>query len=235
MDEFAEGYLLVSLARIVAYYRELPELLPPDDPDLWAAKMHDCLRQFRRRVEQHYSEGTLLRLLNHPDRMTRRASVLALGLLGSMDCNPGLARALHDTDQQVAKMATDAMWQLWFRGGTDEQNNELCRVIHLPDFLEMLAGLDDLHRENPAFAEVLNQRAILFFRRGEFARAATDCERVLQMNSYHFGAMAGLGQCYLKLRKPRSAVRCFRQAVETNPTLAHLHEMINSLDNSLDG
>jgi len=197
--------------------------------------MHDCLRAFRRGVESDYTEGTLQRLLTHPDAELRRASVLSLGLIGSMDANAGLAKALRDEDAEISKMATDALWQLWHRGGSAEQNQELCRVIHLPDFLEVLAGLDDLLRVAPTFAEVHNQRAILYFRRGEYARSAADCERVLQLNPYHFGAMAGLGQCYLKLRKPRSAVRCFRQAVDTNPTLGHLHETIAALEQSLDG
>ena len=225
----------MSLARLLTHYHALPQLLPPDDPDLWAARMHDCLRAFRRHVEREYTEGTLQRLLSHPDGEMRRASVLALGLIGSMDSNAGLARMLRDDDPEVAKMATDALWQLWFRGGAAEQNQELCRVIHLPDFQEVLAGLDDLLRHAPTFAEIHNQRAIMYFRRGEYARSAADCERVLQLNPYHFGAMAGLGQCFLKLRKPRSAVRCFRQAVETNPTLDHLHETIATVEKSLDG
>lgn len=225
----------VSVARLVALYRELPQLLPPDDPDLWAARMHDRLRVFRHGVDRKYSEGTLQRLLNHPDVETRRAAVLALGLLGTMDSNAPLASVLRDEDSQVAKMATDALWQLWFRGGTPDQNQELCRVIHLPDFQEVLAGLDDLLRESPGFAEVYNQRAIMYFRRGEYSRSATDCERTLQLNPYHFGAMAGLGQCFLKMRKPRSAVRCFRQAVETNPSLSHLHDTIAAVERSLEG
>ena len=223
------------VARLVSLYRELPQLLPPDDPDLWAARMHDHLRVFRHGVDRHYNEGTLQRLLCYPDSESRRAAVLALGLVGTMHSNASLAKALRDEDIQVAKMAADALWQLWFRGGTPEQNQDLCRVIHLPDFQERLAGFDDLLRDAPLFAEVYNQRAIMYFRRGEFARSAADCERVLELNPYHFGAMAGLGQCYLKLRKPRSAVRCFRQAVETNPILSHLHETIAAVERSLEG
>lgn len=225
----------VFVARLVALYRELPQLLPPDDPDLWAARMHDHLRVFRNGVERHYNEGTLQRLVASNDVECRRAGVLALGLVGTMSSNQTLAKALKDEDAQVAKMATDALWQLWFRGGTAEQNQELCRIIHLPDFLERLAGFDDLIREAPNFAEIYNQRAIMFFRRGEFARSAADCERVLELNPYHFGAMAGLGQCYLKLKKLRAAVRCFRQAVETNPILIHLHETIAAVEKSLEG
>jgi len=225
----------VSAARLVEIYRDLPQLQPPDDPDLWAARMHDALRLFRHRLLSHYTEGTLQRLLDHPDAETRKAAVLGLGLAGTMDSNAHLARTLHDEDPSVARMATDALWQLWFRGGTPEQNDELQRILHLPDFLQILAGLDDLVRESPRFAEVYNQRAILYFRRGEFGRSIADCDRALELNPFHFGAHAGMGQCYLKLRRPRAALRAFRLALETNPTLVHLTEMIETLERSAEG
>lgn len=220
----------MSGARLLEDYRELPQLQPPDDPDLWAARMHDALRVYRRQAVRWYTEGTLQRLLTNPDAETRRAAVLALGLVGTMDSNGPLARVLHDDDPPAARMAGDALWQIWFRGGTQEQNSELQRVLHLPDFLEILAGLDDLAREAPRFAEVYNQRAILHFRRGDFPRSVADCERVLELNPFHFGAQAGLGQCFMKLRKPRAALRAFRQALQTNPTLTHLTETIATLE-----
>ena len=225
----------MSAALIIDYYRLLPRLSPSDDPDLWAARMHDALRSFRQRLLPRYNEGTLQRLLISPDEETRRAAVLALGMVGTMDSNASLARVLHDPDPAPARMAADALWQIWFRGGSDEQNNELQRVLHLPDFEEILAGLDDLVREAPRFAEVYNQRAILFFRRGEFSRSIRDCHRALELNPYHFGAQAGMAQCYLKLRKPRAALRAFKLALETNPTMTHLSETIEMLERSVEG
>ena len=220
----------MSGARLLEYYGELPQLQPPDDPDLWAARMHDALRVFRRHLVRWYTEGTLQRLLASTDPETRKAAVLALGLVGTIESNGPLSRVLHDPDPNAARMAGEALWQVWFRGGSEEQNADLQRVLHLPDFLQILAGLDDLAREAPSFAEVFNQRAILFFRRGEFARSVADCERALELNPYHFGAQAGMGQCFMKMRKPRAALRAFRQAIQTNPTLTHLSETIETLE-----
>ncbi len=220
----------MSVAHLVEFYRQLPRLQSSDDPDLWAARMHDALRGYRLQLLNYYSEGTLQRLLASPDSEIRRAAVLALGLIGTMDSNAALARVLHDEDSTPARMAADALWQVWFRGGTERQNADLQRIMHLPDFLEILAGLDDLIREAPTFAEVYNQRAILFFRRGEFARSIADCQKALELNPYHFGANAGMGQCYLKMRKQRAALRSFRQALQTNPTMIQLAETIQSLE-----
>ena len=95
-----------------------------------------------------------------------------------------------------------------------------------PDDAQALAALDDLIAEAPNFAEAHNQRAILFFRRGEFARSVSDCQQALRLNPYLFGAAAGMGQCYLKLKKPRAALRAFRQALEINPSLDHLRDAV---------
>ena len=224
----------VSVARLIDFYRQLPRLQSSDDPDLWAARMHDALRVYRLQLLNHYAEGTLQRLLANPDSEIRRAAVLALGLIGTMDSNAALARILHDEDSTPARMAADALWQLWFRGGTEEQNADLQRIMHLPDFLEILAGLDELIREAPHFAEVYNQRAILFFRRGEFPRSIADCQKAIELNPYHFGAHAGMGQCYLKLRKQRAALRAFRLALQTNPTMTQLGDTIQSLEHTGD-
>src|SRR5690606_33762616 len=141
---------------------------------------------------------------------TRRAAVLALGLLGTMDSNPAVAAVLHDDDPLVQRFAADALWELWFRGGTGDQNAHLREAARNPDAVKARADLDALIRQAPAFAEAYNQRAIWFFKRGEFARAAEDCEAVLRLNPFHFGAAAGLGQCLAKMGKPRAAIRAYR-------------------------
>src|SRR5262249_31173888 len=153
--------------------------------------------------------GTLQRLLNSTDARTRRAAVLALGFVGTIDSNPAVAAMLHDDDPLARRFAVDALWELWFRGGTVEQNQRLRHAADDPDPAKARADLDKLIGAAPEYAEAYNQRAIWFFKRGEFARAVDDCNIVLRLNPHHFGAAAGLGQCYLKLGKTRAALRAF--------------------------
>jgi tetratricopeptide (TPR) repeat protein len=224
----------VSAPLLVEMYDRLPQLRPGDDEDLWAAGVHDALRAFRTSVRQRYNEGTLLRLLGSPDVKARRAAALALGLVGTMESNAAVAAALHDADPLVQKFAADTLWELWFREGTPEQNLRLRDAARNPDAVKARADLDDLIRQAPNFAEGYNQRAIWFFKRGEFARAAEDCEAVLRLNPFHFGAAAGLGQCLVKIGKTRSAIRAFRMALDINPALEHLNDTIRQLERTLD-
>jgi len=224
----------VSAPLLLEMFDRLPELKPGDDEELWAAGVQEGMREFRTAVRQRYNEGTLARLLRSTDARTRRAAVLALGLIGTIEVNPAVAAVLHDDDPLVQRFAADALWELWFRGGTADENRRLQEVVHERDSDRARAALDELIREAPHFAEAYNQRAISFFKRGEFSRAVEDCETTLRLNPHHFGAAAGLGQCFLKLGKPRAALRAFRTALEINPGLEQLRDTIRSLEEALN-
>jgi tetratricopeptide (TPR) repeat protein len=151
----------------------------------------------------------------------------------SESANEPLAVALHDEDEDVSQLAGDALWTLWFRGTNPGHSDELYRALRLRDSQEALTVLDDLIGRAPQFAEAINQRAILLFRLEQFDRAARDCEVVLRLNPHHFGAQAGLGQCYLRLRKHRAALRAFRAAVRINPQLDGIAQMVRALEKAL--
>jgi len=109
----------------------------------------------------------------------------------------------------------------------------LQRVLRMRDRAKALAALDRLIARAPSFAEAYNQRAILMFRLEQFERCLADCEKVLQLNPYHFGAQAGMGQCYLHLRKHRAALKAFRVALRLNPQLESVAQAIRALENVL--
>jgi tetratricopeptide (TPR) repeat protein len=219
---------------IVKFYKKLPQPTPTDDAELWEAGVQDAMREFRQSVKNNYTEGTLQRLLVHPAPAARRGATIGLGLFGTMDSNAALAGVLKDEDPLVRKFAHDALWEIWFRGGTVDHAWQLRQAMQAGDAAQSLAALDDLIAEAPNFAEAYNQRAIVLFRRGDYARSASDCQAALRLNPFHFGAAAGLGQCYLKQKKPRAALRAFKQALEINPSLDHLKDAVKELRDALD-
>lgn len=219
----------VSQPMIVRFFSKLPRRRPGDDDDLWSAGIQSALRDFRDAVANNYTEGTLLRLLESPSIGARQAATLALGLLGTMDASPAVATRLKDDDATVRRFAHDALWEIWFRGTNPSLSWKLREALQLNDHAESLEALNDLIRTVPDYAEAFNQRAILFFRRGEFSRSALDCERVLRMNPQHFGAASGMGQCFLRLKKPRAALRAFRTALDINPDLDSVREAVDAL------
>jgi tetratricopeptide (TPR) repeat protein len=195
--------------------------------------------EFRNRVTARYNEGTLGRILaGSPDVSARRAAVLSLGILGSFEqSNASLGQALRDDDLTVRSMAEDALWAVWFRADTPEHNRTLEAVRHLinREQLEQAEKLvTQLIADAPRFAEAYNQRAIVYFIQGRFAESAENCQRVLERNPFHIGAIEGLAQCQIRLNRARDALKSLRRALKLRPHNSALRESILELEKQIE-
>jgi tetratricopeptide (TPR) repeat protein len=219
---------------LVQYYQLLPE---HEGAAGAPATFRKGLGRFKRAVEARYNEASLDRLLEAACAEARQAAVLALGLCGTMNVNASLARRLHDEDPTVRALADEALWGVWFRAAAPEHNEELQRLIRLRINEQGAEAIETaftaLIRKAPRFAEAFNQRAVFHFRRGSYAKAIADCEKALRLNPYHFGAASGLGQCFLRQKKLRAALRTYRRAARINPNIDGVHEAITSLKRML--
>lgn len=192
---------------------------------------HD-IEIFRQQASARYTEGTLMRLVESGNVTARRAAVLALGLFGTFQSNAAVARALRDSDPTVRNLADNALWAIWFRADTPENNRALVDVI-------AAVGRGELSRAEalatrlivaaPRFAEAYNQRAIIAFEQGRFDDAARDCRRVLELNPFHFGAMSGLAQCEVQLGRPAQAIETLRRAARLQPYNPAIREHIRRI------
>jgi tetratricopeptide (TPR) repeat protein len=195
--------------------------------------------EFRSRVAARYNEGTLGRILaGSPDVSARRAAVLSLGILGTFEqSNAVLGRALRDEDLAVRSMAEDALWAVWFRADTPEHNRTLEEVqasIKAEQLEKAETQVTRLIANAPNFAEAYNQRAIVYFLQGRFAESAEDCQRVLERNPFHIGAIEGLAQCQLHLNRARDALKSLRRALKLRPHNSALRETIHELEKKID-
>jgi tetratricopeptide (TPR) repeat protein len=193
---------------------------------------HDVER-FQQQVAARYTEGTLARLIESNDLSARRAAVLALGLIGTYESNAVVARALRDSDPTVRSLADSALWSIWFRADTPENNATLEQVR----LLIRHERLDDAIRvssrliaQAPKFAEAYNQRAIAYFIQGRYRESIEDCQRVLEHNPYHFGALGGMAQCQLRLDQRRDALKTLRRALRLQPYSEGLREAVTALE-----
>ncbi len=188
-------------------------------------------------VSQRYTIGTLQRLAKMGARIERRAAVLALGFLGGNESCRLLAHALADRDRGVRMLAENGIRAVWCRAGNESQRHVLRSIMRLNvsgqhDAAERRAAR--LLTDAPKFAEAWNQRAIARYHLGQFMDSANDCKQALKLNRYHFGAAAGLGQCYLKLGAPVAAFDSLRRALKLNPGLEAVRAKIASLQRSLE-
>lgn len=190
---------------------------------------------FRLQVSSRYLEGTITKLAGSADLRTRRAAVFALGLVGSFRSNTIVARALRDHDATIRGIAENALWAIWFRADTPENNDALEQVsllIGQHEYGRAVKSASQLIEQAPHFAEAYNQRAIAEYHLGDFQASANDCRLVLERNAYHIGALAGLAKCLLRLDRRGEALDTLRRSSRLQPFNDDLRHLIAVLEDN---
>ena len=236
------GWLAVPSPTPASPRHEAGSMLEPHAAPVLVDHFETFLRDkdieaFQRGVMARYTEATLARLARSGSPQSRRAAILALGLTGTFQVNDVVARSLRDPDPVVRNLAQNALWAIWFRADTDENNATLLRVRDLTGREQTREAIElstRLIARSPGFAEAYNQRAIALFAEERFAESAEDCRRVLQRNPNHIGALSGMGQCYIRLGRRADALATFRRALELQPFSAGLRETIQALEAEVD-
>ncbi len=191
---------------------------------------------FLQNVLARYTEGTLIRLLDSSDTDARRAAVLSLGLVGGASSNTPVGERMKDDDPVVRSFAENALWGIWSRADTPENNQALTTVRNLlseEKLDEAMSRVNLLIDKAPRFAEAWNQRAIIHFSRGDWEKSAADCRKVIEMNPYHYGAISGMAQCYLRADQPKQAIEAFRMLARIQPHNTAAIDAIESLERQL--
>ncbi|MBS0210377.1 MAG: tetratricopeptide repeat protein [Planctomycetes bacterium] len=191
---------------------------------------------FMRQVSAKYVPATLERLLQFGPRLTRRAAALAIGLLGDYRSNAPLGQALHDEDRGVRTLAENSLRTVWCRDGSESQRGLLEQVIRLnsaQNYRDANQRATELIDQCASFAEAWNQRAISHYGQARYVESIHDCRQAAELNPFHFGAVAGLGQCYLQLGNQLWALESFRRALELNPDLEGIRAQVNALERRL--
>jgi tetratricopeptide (TPR) repeat protein len=131
-----------------------------------------------------------------------------------------LLRDLKSEDENVRSQATQELWQIWFtqKGvyGLDliQQSQALLERGETRRAEELLT---ELINDQPDFSEAWNRRAVLYYTLGKYQQSLRDCQRVIELNAIHFGAMHGMGLCHAALGDYMAAIKAFRHVLEIQP------------------
>lgn len=127
---------------------------------------------------------------------------------------------LKNEDERVRQRATEALWRIWF-GQKGDLGLELLRraqiCLESGNATEAEAILTTTIQNQPDFAEAWNRRAVLYYMRREYEKSRADCEQVVKLNGFHFGAWHGLGLCQAALGNYRDAIAAFQKALLIQP------------------
>ncbi len=185
---------------------------------------------------QNYTQENLIEYLTHEVGPTRQAAAYALGIIGNMEVVSPLVKALQHSDPDMRSNAEQALWAIWFRSGeqsVDDMLQKGAEHIKTERYAEAVNLLTEVTQIAPEFAEGYNQRAIAYFMLEEWEQSIDDCKKAVTLNPVHFGAFAGMGQCYLRLGNLQEALEAFQQSLEIHPGLYGVGHTILQIQDAL--
>ena len=141
-------------------------------------------------------------------------------------------------DAESAKQVENRIWALWLASGSDTANLLMTRAktaIDSKDLDLAIELLDAIIKIKPDYIEAWNRRATIRYMRKDYAQAMDDIRQVLIREPRHFGAMSGLGMILQEFGDEKHALDAFRRALEINPHLPKIDEMIKSLTEKVEG
>lgn len=173
-----------------------------------------------------------LEVLKQGEPAEKLKALELLASLGDMQVMRALVQALRDEEPRIRSAAQNAMWAIWLRSGNDEIDTLMMEGIQLMEsqqYPEAVEVFSQMIAKAPNFAEGYNKRATVHYLMQEFEKSIADIHRTLERNPVHFGALSGMGLCYLGLEEPRNALEWFERAVAINPNLDSIHHYIDQI------
>ncbi len=141
-------------------------------------------------------------------------------------------------DEASAKHVEARIWALWSATSSDTTALLMTRAkvaMEAQNFDVALKLLDAVVKLRPDYIEGWNRRATLYYLKNDYMHSLEDIRQVLAREPRHFGALAGLGMIMQEYGDEKRALEAFRHALDVNPRLEKIPEIVKSLSEKVEG
>ncbi|WP_315721821.1 MULTISPECIES: tetratricopeptide repeat protein [unclassified Bradyrhizobium] len=141
-------------------------------------------------------------------------------------------------DDVSAKHVEARIWAIWLQTPSDTVALLMSRSKAAMDAKQnevALKLLDSVIKLRPDYVEAWNRRATIYYLQNDYGRSLADIQQVLVREPRHFGALAGLGMIMQDLGEEKRALDAFRKALEVNPHLEKVPELVKTLTEKVEG
>lgn len=173
-------------------------------------------------LSERWNLPQICRLLTHREASVRSIAAISLGLVGDLSCVKALAGLLHDADDQVAKLAENSLWAIWFRSGEPQAVapfRDGLAFFHEERYKQAVNCFHEAVACDPNFAEAWHQCGIAHFFMGEYHQAIDASQQVIQIMPLHFAAISTIGHSYAQLDCFDKALLHYQWALRIHPRL----------------
>ena len=144
-----------------------------------------------------------------------------------------LFNELKANKSKVAIIVEQEIWALWSTHPTDEKLTtrleEGSQFVRDQNYLKARDVFTEVINLDQNWAEAWNKRATVFYLLGNFEDSQKDIDKVLELESRHFGALAGQGLVNIQLKNYKKAISSYEKALKIYPSMKSPRIMIKEI------
>ena len=144
-----------------------------------------------------------------------------------------LFNELKANKSKVAFIVEQEIWALWSTHPTDEKLTtrleEGSQFVRDQNYLKARDVFTEVINLDQNWAEAWNKRATVFYLLGNFEESQKDIDKVLELESRHFGALAGQGLVNIQLKNYEKAISSYEKALKIYPSMKSPRIMIEEI------
>ena len=131
---------------------------------------------------------------------------------------------LKQSDNAVlARNYENKIWKLWLNNGSsDSSNSKMQKGVDLLNngkLDQALTIFKDISKKDPNWAESYNKIATIKFLKGDYLGSINDIKKTLKLEPRHFGAISGLVQINIILKKYEEALINLEYVINIHPNI----------------
>ena len=141
-------------------------------------------------------------------------------------------------NSKTAELLEKKIWSIWNEHPSDIKLTEKLEfgteLMYSGNYNYALTVFDNIISTDPNWSEAWNKRATLLYFMKDFQSSLMDIDKVLLIESRHFGALSGQAQIYIELKQYELAINSLKNARKIHPTIRgnkiiiELEELIKS-------
>ena len=121
-----------------------------------------------------------------------------------------------------AELLEKKIWSIWNVHPRDIRLTEKlefgAELMQYGNYDYALKVFDNILATDPEWSEAWNKRATVFFLMKEYKNSLSDIEKVLKIESRHFGALSGQARIFIKLQEYEEAILSLKKALSFYPS-----------------
>ncbi len=142
-----------------------------------------------------------------------------------------------DLKKNIPNKSLEIEQKIWLIWSTHPTNNKLTLMLDegsqlvqnqkLNSAVSIFSKVIEL---DPTWAEAWNKRATVYYMIGDYQKSQDDINKVLELETRHFGALAGQGLVNIQLKNYEKAIRSYEKAQEIYPAMRSPKIMIKQIE-----